>query len=57
MIVCVKLWGAIDEIYLNGGVTVTSGRGGLIPLYGGVAKGRGGYDITLESFYYCTHTW
>jgi hypothetical protein len=40
--VCVKLWGAVNEIPLSGGVAIASGRGGLIPLYGGAAEGRGG---------------
>jgi hypothetical protein len=34
---CVKLWDAVNEIPLNGGVAITSGRCGLIPLNGGVA--------------------
>jgi hypothetical protein len=53
--VCVKLWGVVNTIPLNGGVTITLGRGSLIPLYGGVAEGRGGHDITrLLLFFFNT---
>jgi hypothetical protein len=45
-LVCVKVWGAVNKI----------------PLYGGVAEGRGGHDITRLLFFfntipppYCTH--